>query len=109
MQVYTPAWNSTIAVTNAATATAAVEIPFNARSVLITNTSLTARVHLLLTYYPDGIISGSGDAPTTSTGLVVLPGSRICVGLLNGAKVIRTIATAADGTTFLTPGEGGVN
>lgn len=107
MQVYTPAWNSTIAVSNAATATAAVEIPFNARSVLITNTSLTARVHLLVTYYPDGIISGSGDAPTTSTGLPVLPGQQIRVGVPNGRKVIRTIATAADGTTFLTPGEGG--
>lgn len=107
MQVFTPGWYDTIAVTNAATATAAVEIPFNARSVLITNTSLTARVHLLLTYYPDGIISGSGNAPTISTGLPVLPGQQIRVGLRNGAKVIRTIATAADGTTFLTPGEGG--
>ena len=107
MQVFTPGWNSTIAVTNAATATAAVQIPINARSLLVTNTSLTARVHLLLTYYPDGIISGSGDAPTTSTGLPVLPGQQIRVGLPNGAKVIRTIATAADGTTFLTAGEGG--
>lgn len=107
MQVFTPGWNSTIAVTNSATATAAVQIPINARSVLITNTSLTARVHLLLTYYPDGIISGSGDAPTTSTGLPVLPGQQIRVGLPSGRKVIRTIATAADGTTFLTAGEGG--
>lgn len=107
MQVFTPGWNGTIAVTNAALATAAVAIPFNARSILITNTSTTARVHLLMTYYPDGIISGSGDAPTTTTGLPVLPGGQIRVGVPNGAKVIRTIATAADGTTLITPGEGG--
>lgn len=107
MQVFTPSWADTVSVTNAATATAAVTLPFNARSVLITNTSTTARVHLMLTYYPDGIISGSGDAPTTSNGLPVLPGQQIRVGLRNGAKVLRTIATAADGNTILTYGEGG--
>lgn len=107
MQVFTPAWNSTIAVTNAATATAAVELPFNARSVLLTNTSATARVHVLITSYPSGIITGSGDAPTLTTGVPILPSGQIRVGLVNGAKVIRTIATAADGTILLTPGEGG--
>lgn len=106
MQVFTPSWVSTVAVTNAATATAAVEPPDNARSVLITNTSATARVHLMLTYYPDGI-AGAGTAPTTSNGVPVLPGQQIRVGLPAGKKVLRTIATAADGSTFLTFGEGG--
>lgn len=105
-KVFTPSWTSTAAVTNAITATAAVEAPFNARTVLITNTSATARVHLMMTYYPDGIISGSGDAPTTSTGVPVLPNQQIRIGLPNGQKVLRTIATAADGSTFLTFGEG---
>lgn len=106
MEIFTPSWADSVSVTNAATATAAVTMPFNARTVLITNTSATARVHLMMTYYPDGAV-GAGDAPTLSSGVPVLPGQQIRVGLRNGAKVMRTIATGADGNTILTFGEGG--
>ena len=105
--VFDPAWNTTTAVTNSASATAAVAMPHSASSVLITNTSTTARVHISMTYYPNGIISGSGTAPTTTGFLPVMPGGQIRVALPIGTKVLRTIATAADGTTFLTPGRGG--
>lgn len=104
--VFDPAWNRTTAVTNATSATAAVSIPDSASSVLLTNTSTTARVHVTMTYYPDGVI-GAGAAPTTSTGLPIMPGAQIRVKLPIGAKVLRTIATAADGTIFITPGRGG--
>jgi hypothetical protein len=105
--VFDPAWNRTTAVTNAIAATAAVSIPDSASAVLITNTSTSARVHITMTYYPDGIISGSGTAPTTTTGLPIQPGGQIRVALPIGAKVLRTIATVADGITFITPGRGG--
>lgn len=106
MQVFTPAWNNVTAVTNSASATAAVELPFDSDAVLLTNTSSTARVHVLLTYYDSGTAS-TGTAPTTSTGLPILPNSQIRVAVPRGVKVLRTIATAADGTTFINPGKGG--
>jgi hypothetical protein len=104
--VFDPAWNRTVAVTNATSATAAVSIADTASSVQLTNTSTTARVHVAMTYYPDGVV-GAGTAPTTTTCLPILPGGQIRVKLPIGAKVLRTIATAADGIIFITPGRGG--
>lgn len=221
MRNFTPGWASATSVNNAATATNPVSLPFDCDAVLLTNTSLTARTHVMMTYYPDGIIddgihatltvnpagtnnalvftavtggvggnsitieyvdpaapdavlsvgvvgtaitvnlatdggsvitttaaeiidaieasgaasalvtvanSGSDDgsgvvaavaltplaggaptgtAPTTSTGVPVLPNSRIIVQLPVGAKVVRTIATAADGAILINPGKSG--
>lgn len=106
MQVFTPGWETTQSVTNAVAATAAVEAPDNARSVLLTNTSTTARVQVMMTYYPAGI-PDAGIEPTLTTGLAIQPSGQIRVGLPSGKKVFRTIATAADGTIQLMFGEGG--
>jgi hypothetical protein len=106
MQIFGPSWGGTTTVTNATSATAAIVLPTNAQEVLLTNTSTTARVHVMLTTYT-GATAPTGDAPTTSTGLPVLPGQQIRVRVGPQGKVIRTIATAADGEIIITPGNGG--
>jgi hypothetical protein len=104
--VFAPGWGSTSTVTNATSATAAINLPPNAQEVLLTNTSATARVHVFVTTY-EGATVPAGVAPTTSTGLPILPGQQIRVRVGSYNKVIRTIATAADGEIIITPGNGG--
>jgi hypothetical protein len=103
---FAPAWGNTTSVNNAAAATAAVVLPKDATCVVLTNTSLTARTHIMLTPYMDESTPPTGTAPTTSTGLPVLPNSQIRVYVGPGFKVLRTIATAADGAILITPGDG---
>lgn len=104
--VFAPGWGSTVTVTNATSATAAVVLPANAQEVLLTNTSSSARVHVYVTTY-EGATAPTGVEPTTSTGLPILPGQQIRVRVGSYNKVIRTIATAADGEIIITPGNGG--
>jgi len=103
---FAPAWGSTTIVTNAVAATAAVVLPKECQQVLLTNTSTTARVHVMVTPYLDEATVPTGTAPTTSTGLAILPSGQIRVTVGPGLKVIRTIATAADGTIQILPGNG---
>lgn len=103
---FQPAWNGTTNVTNATSATAAVVLPKSCEQVVLTNTSATARVHVIVSTYLDESSPPTGTAPTTSTGLPILPGGQIRVTVGSGLKVIRTIATAADGNLFITPGDG---
>jgi hypothetical protein len=103
---FAPDWGSTTSVTNAIAATAAVVLPKNSQAVVLTNTSSTARVHVMVTTYFDESTVPTGTAPTTSTGLPILPNSQIRVTVGPGNKVIRTIATAADGVILITPGDG---
>lgn len=103
---FSPSWGSTTEVTNAISATAAVVLPKDRDCVVLTNTSSTARVHVYVTPYLDESTVPTGTAPTTSTGLPILPGQQIRIYVGPGLKVIRTIATAADGFLFITPGSG---
>lgn len=103
---FAPAWGATTSVTNAIAATAAVVIPKSCEQVVLTNTSATARVHVVATTYNDEATVPTGDAPTTSTGLPVLPSQQIRITVGAGLKVIRTIATVADGAILITPGNG---
>jgi hypothetical protein len=105
-QVFTPGWGSEFSVTNATSATAAVNLPATCREVALTNTSATATVHVFVTNY-DGVTAPAGTAPTLTTGLPILPSQQIRVGVGVGNKVIRTIATAANGTLMVNPGNGG--
>lgn len=105
-QVFVPGWGSATSVTNATSATPAVDLPTTCREVVLTNTSTTARVHVAVTNYQSATVP-AGDAPTTSTGFPVLPGQQVRIGVGVGQKVIRTIATAADGTIQINPGNGG--
>lgn len=103
---FSPAWGSTTSVANATSATAAVVIPKDRDGVVLTNTSATARVHVMLTNYESEASVPTGIAPTTSTGLPILPGQQIRIHVGPGLKVLRTIATAADGNIIITPGSG---
>lgn len=103
---FSPAWGNTTTVTNATSATAAVILPKTMDCVVLTNTSLTARVHVIVTVYQDETSPPTGDAPTTSTGLPILPNQQIRVYVGPRCKLIRTIATAADGSIIITPGSG---
>ena len=103
---FAPAWNSTTSVTNATSATAAVILPKTCQQIVLTNTSATARVHVVVTPYQDEATVPTGDAPTTSIGLPILPSQQVRVTVGPGCKVIRTIATAADGVILITPGNG---
>lgn len=105
-RAFQPAWGATTSVTNATSATAAVVLPKTCDQVLLTNTSATARVHVVVTTYLDESSVPTGTAPTTSTGLPILPNSQIRVTVGPNCKVIRTIATAADGVILITPGDG---
>lgn len=102
---FSPAWGSTVSVSNDVTATAAVALPKNANALLLTNTSATARAHVMLTQYQsEGAGLPTGDAPTTTTGVPVLPNQQIMIYVAPNLSVVRTIATAADGALILTPG-----
>lgn len=103
---FAPAWGSSTSVNNAATATVAVVLPKSCEQIVLTNTSLTARTHVIVTTYVNEASAPTGDAPTTSTGLPVLPNSQIRITVGLGPKLIRTIATAADGAIIITPGNG---
>lgn len=103
--VFSPGFAGTVSVTNATSATAAVELPSGAETIALTNTSATARVHVFVTPYDGAPVAGT--APTTSTGMPILPGQQIRIRVGKGPKVIRTIATAADGSIIITPGNGG--
>lgn len=104
-RAFSPAWGSTTSVTNAIAATPAIALPKNCNAVVLTNTSATARVHVALTQYQrEGDVLPTGDEPTLTNGLPVLPNSQIMIYDGSGLSVLRTIATAADGNIIITPG-----
>lgn len=104
-RAFSPAWGSTISIANAAASAAAVSLPKNCNALLLTNTSATARAHVALTQYgSEGGAAPTGNEPTTSTGLPILPNQQIVVYIGIGPSVIRAIATAADGDLLVTPG-----
>lgn len=105
-QVFNPGWGSEFSVNNATSATAAVDLPASCREVCLTNTSSTAIVRVVVTPY-EGVTTPTGTAPSATTGLPILPNQQIRIGVGMGRKVIRTIATAADGTLMVNPGNGG--
>ena len=102
---FSPAWGSTISISNSATATAAQALPKNATALVLTNTSATARAHVVLTQYgSEGGALPTGDEPTVTNGLPILPNQQIMVYVGIGPSVIRAIATVADGALIVTPG-----
>jgi hypothetical protein len=102
-RAFTPAFGGTTYFSNSASATSAVRIPDSCEEVVLTNTSFTARVHFLVTYFT-GTTVPTGDAPTLTTGICALPNSQIEIGVGPGGKVIRSIASAADGLFGINPG-----
>lgn len=104
--VFSPAWGRTTSVTNATSATAAVVLPKTSDEIALANTSATAVVYVMITPYLDEATVPTGTAPTTSTGFPILPSAQIRLHVGPGLKVIRTIASAADGSIIITPGVG---
>ncbi len=102
--IFNPAWGSTTSVTNATSATAALVLPKQCDAVVLTNTSATARVHVMLTTYSNESTVPTGTAPTTSTGVPILPNDQIVIRVGPELNLLRTIATAADGSILVTPG-----
>lgn len=103
---FAPAWGATTSVTNATSATAAIVIPKSCEQVVLTNTSTTAISYVLVTVYQDQATVPTGDVPTATNSLPVLPGAQVRVTVGPGYKVIRTIASAADGAIIINPGNG---
>lgn len=101
---FTPAQGGSNAVNNSGTATAAVELPKDCDGLYLANTSATATAYFRVTTYA-GPTAGAGEAPTVALDMAVLPSREIFVGVAKGVtKVIRTIASAADGKLQITPG-----
>ncbi len=106
VRAFQPVGGETVAVANSATATAAVDLKTTWDTVVLTNSSTSATAYIRVTQYLDAASIPAGDAPTTTTDLPILPLSQIRIFVGIGLKVIRTIASAADGTLYITPGRG---
>lgn len=107
MQAFDPGNNQTIAQANA-TSSAGGALPESARQVVVYNSSATATAYFVCiggdardaaptAMIPSGATRGSMPIP---------PGQSYCLTVPAGPKLYRTIASAADGTLFITPGEG---
>ena len=105
LRPFTPAWRNITSVVNATSATAAVTLPFDCDTVSLANTSATAIVYVYVTFAIDGV-APTGIAPTATTGFPILPNQQETIGVPVGMKVIRTIASAANGNIIITPGRG---
>lgn len=104
---FSPVEGKTTTVANAVTATAAVALPFDCDVVVLTNSSTTATAFVRVTYYDNATDTMTGNAPTVLLDLPILPSSQIRRNVQPGRfKVIRTIASAADGNIYITPGTG---
>ncbi len=105
-QVFNPGWGAQTVVANSVTATAAVDLPPSCREIAVTNTSASATTFVYVTPY-EGVTVPTGVAPTTTNAFPILPSQQVRIGVGMGRKVIRTIASAADGNTIISPGSGG--
>ena len=104
---FCPAEGATTPVANTGSATAAVVLPFDCDTVVLSNSSTTATVFVRVTYYASATDTMTGTAPTATTDLPILPNQQIRRFVSPGRhKVIRTIASAADGNIYITPGSG---
>lgn len=105
---FNPGVNNTIAQANA-TSSAGAALPEWASQVALTNTSATA-----IAYFVCRSLNSPADAGPTAViasgatlgSMPILPGQQIRVTVAKGPKKYATIASAADGTLFITPGEG---
>lgn len=104
---FSPAEGKTQLVANATSATAAMLFPQEVQTLAFTNSSATAIVFVRVTYYDNANDTMTGVAPTVTTDFPLLPNSQIRRFVAPGRfKAVRTIASAADGNTYVTPGTG---
>jgi len=106
-RLFAPAEGKTTTVANSATATAAVVLPYDCDMVVLTNSSTTATTFVRVTYYGSASDTMTGTAPTATTDYPIPPNQQVRRYVAPGMhKVIRTIASAADGNIYITPGNG---
>lgn len=108
MTPFNPGENNTIAQANA-TSSAGGSLPDWASQVVLTNTSSSATAYFVCRALNSPADSGpTAVVPSGGTlgSFPVLPGQQIRVTVAKGPKKYATIASAADGTLFVTPGEG---
>lgn len=107
MQAFDPGNNQTIAQANA-TSSAGGSLPDSAASVVLYNTSATATAYFVCVAAPgtDAVPTAVVPSGGTKGSLPIPPGQAYCVTVPHGPKKYATIASAADGTLFITPGFG---
>lgn len=107
MTPFDPGNNGTIAQLNA-TSSAGGSLPHSATTVVLTNTSATAIAYFTYIRTDAANTAVTAVIPSGSTlgSMPVLPGQQIRITVNSGPKVYATIASAADGTLFITPGDG---
>lgn len=109
--LFAVAEGGTITVTNSASATATRALPYDCDGIALSNSSSTATAFIRVTYYNSAVeaaaaVSGNtGTAPTVTADFPILPGAQLVRYVQKGKhKVFRTIASAADGNLYVTPG-----
>lgn len=105
VRAFQPVGGQSVTVVNAVAATTAVALAQSWDTIVLTNTSSTAISYVRVTQQQDSTAI-TGDAPTTTADMPILPLSQIRIFVGIGLKVIRTIASAADGNIIITPGSG---
>lgn len=104
MTPFDPGNNTTIAQANA-TSSAGGALPETATQVVLTNASETAIAYFTYRAGQDAVTAVVPSGGTRGS-LPVLPRQQIRISVNSGPKTYATIASAADGTLFITPGEG---
>jgi hypothetical protein len=105
---FNPGLNQTIAQANA-TSSAGGSLPDTAAQVALYNSSATATAYFVCNRLnseadagPTAVIPSGG----TRGSFPVPPGAQIRLSVSRGPKKYAAIASAADGTLFITPGDG---
>lgn len=100
--------NQTIAQANATTS-AGGSLPDTCAQVVLYNSSTTATAYFVcrsLNSPADAGPTAVVPVPGTPGSMPIPPGQSYCLTVARGPKKYATIASAADGTLFITPGEG---
>lgn len=103
------ATKATIAIANNTTASASADLPQESDTVVLYNSSTSATAFFrcdTVTAAGSGGSAAVVPVPGTLGGLPVPPGAQIRVGVGMGYKRFSVIASAADGTLYITPGTG---
>lgn len=102
---FNPKPGGTFVIANGTSASADFEIDQGCDQIVLYNSSASAIVFFRVTCYADNTL-GSATAPTVTTDMPVPPGVQMRVTVGRTFKEIRTIASAADGNLYVTPGQG---
>lgn len=104
---FEPGQGNTIAQANA-TSSAGGSLPEDAGQVVLYNSSTTATAYWICRGGFEADTGPTAVVPAGETlgGIPIPPAAQIRLSVPRGPKKYATIASAADGTLFITPGEG---